>query len=477
VLVVSPTTGQVLRRASDGLWKNAQLAYSDLSGTPTLGTSAALNVGTTAGTVAAGNDSRFVADLSYTASTRLLASSTGTGTTLPLVTSTAAGLAPLSGGGTSNFLRADGTWATPGGGTVTSVGLSLPGIFSVTGSPVTSSGTLTGSLTTQVANRVWAGPTTGADAAPTFRALVAADIPNTFIQTSDAPTATGRWIFSVNNAASAPPVSLTGTWFSGGTATTTKPHFLLEPAGTTSTAWSTSGTGFGVNAPAGFVGNLLDAQVAGVSSFRVTHTGDLDYGNSVAGKAAIYSQLINVRSYYGSAFIYAGPAVGNGLKIGQNNSGFLDINGSNAGCGFIFPNGTTYLSTDASNNFAQRNGTNAQSYRLYNTYTSSTSFERLNLAWSSNTLLIGTEKGSGGGTARALEIQTDAITRLAFDTTGSVRIVTALTVATLPASPTAGMMARVTNALSPTLGATVAGGGSANALCWYNGTNWTVIGV
>lgn len=31
-------------------------------------------------------------------------------------TSVANGLAPLSGGGTTNFLRADGTWAAPGGG-------------------------------------------------------------------------------------------------------------------------------------------------------------------------------------------------------------------------------------------------------------------------------------------------------------------------------------------------------------------------
>jgi hypothetical protein len=55
-------------------------------------------------------------DLAYTASTRLLASSTGADVTLPLFTSTEAGLAPLSGGGTTNFLRADGTWAAPPGG-------------------------------------------------------------------------------------------------------------------------------------------------------------------------------------------------------------------------------------------------------------------------------------------------------------------------------------------------------------------------
>lgn len=61
-------------------------------------------------------------------------------------------------------------------GTVTSVGLSLPSIITVSGSPVTTSGTLTGTLATQAANLVWAGPTTGSAAAPTFRSLVAADI-------------------------------------------------------------------------------------------------------------------------------------------------------------------------------------------------------------------------------------------------------------------------------------------------------------
>lgn len=56
---------------------------------------------------------------------------------LTLITST-------SGGGTTNFLRADGTWAAPSGtGTVTSVGLSIPGIFTITNSPVTGAGTLT----------------------------------------------------------------------------------------------------------------------------------------------------------------------------------------------------------------------------------------------------------------------------------------------------------------------------------------------
>jgi len=55
-------------------------------------------------------------DLSYTASTRVIASSTGTDATLPLMSTGDAGLVPASGGGTTNFLRADGTFAAPAGG-------------------------------------------------------------------------------------------------------------------------------------------------------------------------------------------------------------------------------------------------------------------------------------------------------------------------------------------------------------------------
>ncbi len=62
---------------------------------------------------------------------------------LPVFTSTLNGLAPLSGGGSTNFLRADGTWAAPAGaGTVTSVAMTVPSILSISGSPITTSGTL-----------------------------------------------------------------------------------------------------------------------------------------------------------------------------------------------------------------------------------------------------------------------------------------------------------------------------------------------
>jgi hypothetical protein len=89
-----------------------------------------------------------------------------------------------------------------------------------------------------------------------------------------------RFISSLNGAASAPPGTFTGTWFTGGTATTTKPQVLIEPTGTTSTAWATAGTGLGVNAASGFAGRLLDLQLNGTSRAIVTGAGLVGIGTS-----------------------------------------------------------------------------------------------------------------------------------------------------------------------------------------------------
>lgn len=48
--------------------------------------------------------------------------------------------------------------------------------------------------------------------------------------------------------------------------------------------------------------------------------------------------------------------------------------------------------------------------------------------------------------------------------------------ASLPASPTEGMLAVVTDSDTATWGATIGGGSTNNVLAFYNGTNWTVAG-
>ena len=61
-------------------------------------------------------------------------------------------------------------------GSVTSVGLSLPTEFTVTDSPVTSSGTLTATWVSQTAKYFFAAPN-ATSGTPSFRAIVASDIP------------------------------------------------------------------------------------------------------------------------------------------------------------------------------------------------------------------------------------------------------------------------------------------------------------
>jgi len=105
---------------------------------------------------------------------------------LPSYTGNGSKLLALNSGGT------DVEWITTPSTGVTSVALSAPAIFSVSGSPVTSSGTLALSLATQTANYVWAGPTTGSAATPTFRTLVSADIPALDYLSSSGGTVSGN---------------------------------------------------------------------------------------------------------------------------------------------------------------------------------------------------------------------------------------------------------------------------------------------
>ena len=96
----------------------------------------------------------------------------------------------------------DVTLAAVSTGTVTSVGLALPSIFTVTGSPITTSGTLTGALASQTANTFFAAPS-GVAGAPDFRSLVFADLPAANVPNlTSANTFTAINTFSNNQPAS-----------------------------------------------------------------------------------------------------------------------------------------------------------------------------------------------------------------------------------------------------------------------------------
>lgn len=97
---------------------------------------------------------------------------------------------------------------------VTSVALSAPSIFSVAGSPVTTTGTLALSLVTQAANTVFAGPASGGAAVPTFRALAYADLPLQLYRENPSspttPSATGTNAIALGSGSAASAASSVG---------------------------------------------------------------------------------------------------------------------------------------------------------------------------------------------------------------------------------------------------------------------------
>ncbi|NBW08665.1 MAG: hypothetical protein EBR82_11630 [Caulobacteraceae bacterium] len=111
---------------------------------------------------------------------------------------------------------------------------------------------------------------------------------------------------------------------------------------------------------------------------------------------------------------------------GTVNAGVFSPNGSNTGYLAIgeslhlglTSSGTTgdvRLVRDAANILALRNGASTpQTYRIYNTFSSATSFERLNIRWASNECIIDAEAGSGGGTLRGIRFGSATTSLLGF---------------------------------------------------------------
>lgn len=111
------------------------------------------NTAVTAGTYAGGWGATVVTIPTFTVNAKgRLTAASAVNYTRTLFGVAAQGEVPASGGGTTNFLRADGTWSAPSTnpGTVTSVAATGSTGLVVGGSPITSSGTLTFTLGTEL---------------------------------------------------------------------------------------------------------------------------------------------------------------------------------------------------------------------------------------------------------------------------------------------------------------------------------------
>lgn len=120
----------------------------------------------------------------------------------------AAGWVHLPAGAAGQVLTTAGAGANPAwaavaggsGGTVTSVALSLPAELTVSGSPVTSSGTLSAAWANQTAGKVLAAPASSTGA-PSFRALESTDLPSHSHQSSVAAVTASTGTTSLDAAA------------------------------------------------------------------------------------------------------------------------------------------------------------------------------------------------------------------------------------------------------------------------------------
>jgi hypothetical protein len=188
-----------------------------------------------------------------------------------------------------------------------------------------------------------------------------------------------KFISSLNGAASAPPGTFTGTWFTGGTATTTKPQVLIEPTGATSTAWSTSGTGLGVNAESGFAGRLLDLQLNGTSNFNVDSNGYVSpkfiagTAFGVASGGVVYvnangqlDRATNITADNNSTVLLVGSSQYGATAIQfAGDSGSITINNANGNKFFVSTSGvemqigsTKVLGVNTSSNIEVRDSSN-----------------------------------------------------------------------------------------------------------------------
>jgi hypothetical protein len=152
---------------------------------------------------------------------------------------------------------------------------------------------------------------------------------------------------TVNGAASTPPFKLTGTWFTGGSATTTKPQFLIEPSGTTTTGWSTSGTGLGINAASGFAGRLASFQVAGAEQVGINNDGTFMGDASALRVTSIYTTQAGALAQTSSLRIARLGMTSNEGVLNLSSGGSIGVSSNAGGSGDANTNIDTTLSRNA----------------------------------------------------------------------------------------------------------------------------------
>lgn len=382
----------------------------------------------------------------------------------------------------STFWRGDGTWAAPAGsGTVTTTGSpangnlsAFSGAASITNTDLTGDVTTSGAVATTLATvNGNVGSFTAANITVNAKGLITAAANGTAVPTganpsaslglaavngsaatflrsdgapalsqSIAPTWTALHTFNAAGAASTPSVTFTGTIFTGGSATTTFPNIYAN-YGTGPTTFSTSGTVLGLNGPNAFAGNFVDIHAnGGASLFSISSAGVITGANvndSISG-VGLNSGALTVGS--SSSFTWSTRG-----SISSPAAAALQLGAADAAAATAET--VSFQSATTSGNA----GANA---------------------------IIQLSKGATGGiggdlTFKGTPTGTIGLTNaMVINHLGVVALSPGFTVSTLPASPTTGSRAYVTDqtATCAAAGAALTGGGAVTCPVFYNGAAW-----
>jgi len=143
--------------------------------------------------------------------------------------------------------------------------------------------------------------------------------------------------------------------------------------------------------------------VIGLYNFAASDFGRLQFGGTTASFPALKRSTTELHARLADDSAFA-----------SLHANFLYARGGIVNIGAAFE---VTLVAEAANVLAQRNATNAQTFRLYNTYTDPSNFERGTAGWSSNVFVVGTQN-LGTGVARAVQFQMGSSNIFQIDTSG-----------------------------------------------------------
>jgi hypothetical protein len=153
--------------------------------------------------------------------------------------------------------------------------------------------------------------------------------------------------------------------------------------------------------------SLMDLQVGGVSALVVNKSASSSLSGLELTGALGSVFLKNLGRGGDSGFV----DIKNNVSLGRSGIASLLVDiayVSLANTSTVFDLGfnNTIIRSDAANTLAQRNGVNAQTFRVYNTFTDASNYERGFVRYASNTFEVGNEAAGTGSTGREFKLVT-----------------------------------------------------------------------